>query len=452
MNKMYAPPQMFRQENDGSPLLRAVMAQMARQNSQPIRSPLQGAMKLGEAFLLKQGMDKETARQKTEKSAANAALVKALNTEQWRPPEGEIVTDEEGYEFTPKQQPQRAKAPAGGFEGALYALSQLTNNQTAQDLAVQLSVTQAQRRQALRDKAAAAKAQLANQISLARFKAGLKTPKKFEPVYDDNGNLVGQRDSVTGEVKLHPQASKQWIPVPGLGAFNTRTQKVVGPYGNEQPGQGADKKTLPVPPPAGAPVLSPKAREDIAKAEFAAANAELRKERETLPELKRVSDMAERFAQLMKVQDTGGLFRQLPFAKTFEGAIDPEIREMGSIVDRITPLMRQGLPGAASERDTAMFRNSAFGTDKDPQTNRNIVAAFQTSAANARDRLTFREAYLTQNGTLRGAVMAWGKYIEANPIFDPTSKPETPVLNAKRKSWKEYFGGKTDYKSRYGLE
>ena len=102
--------------------------------------------------------------------------------------------------------------------------------------------------------------------------------------------------------------------------------------------------------------------------------------------------------------------------------------------------MRQGLPGAASDRDVAMFRGGTVSTDKNPQTNRNIIAAYRAQLENARGRLAFRQAYLDQNRTLSGADEAWREYLEKNPIFAPDATSETMTLNDKRKTWRQHFG------------
>ena len=86
-----------------------------------------------------------------------------------------------------------------------------------------------------------------------------------------------------------------------------------------------------------------------------------------------------------------------------------------------------------------MFRGAAFGTDKRPQANRNIILGFQTSAQLAQDRLSFLDAYVGQNGSLRGADQAWSDYLNANPIFDPNSEVTAPVLNPNRRGWQEHF-------------
>lgn len=231
-------------------------------------------------------------------------------------------------------------------------------------------------------------------------------------------------------------AEDRYVPVPGVGVFDPTAGTYIG--------QGAAPATSGrLPSPSADPTIKlPPAKRGGAQAdELKTGLAEIAKDRASLSETLKIAEAAKRFGELLNVQDTGGALRNIPGAQAIEGAFDPEIKEMASLIDRITPLMRQGLPGAASERDTAMFRGAAFGTDKDPQTNRNLILGFQTSAQIAQDRVAFKDAYLSQNGSLRGAETQWLKYLEDNPIFDLGSDVRSPQLNQSRQTWQDYFSG-----------
>ena len=163
--------------------------------------------------------------------------------------------------------------------------------------------------------------------------------------------------------------------------------------------------------------------------------------------MREIARAADQFENLMKVQDTG-LARGLPGASFVEGLVtegtfsgDPQIEQMESLLAKITPLLRGGLPGAASERDVAMFQRSGFGVNKPVQTNRAIIAGAKAAAQNAEDRQAFREAYVSQQGTLRGAEEAWKSYLDANPIFDPKSPPDAPQINPNRADFRTFFSG-----------
>lgn len=146
-----------------------------------------------------------------------------------------------------------------------------------------------------------------------------------------------------------------------------------------------------------------------------------------------------RFEQLLETQDTGGMLR-LPGAVSVAGAFDDEIQEMKAISDRLTPLMRQGMPGAASDRDVAMFRGATVGPEKNPEVNRNIITGMRASRQNMIDRHAFRQAVIKEGGDLIQADELWRKYLKDNPIFDHSKGANRYQLNPARMPWQEYFG------------
>lgn len=189
--------------------------------------------------------------------------------------------------------------------------------------------------------------------------------------------------------------------------------------------------------------LPPKVQDDVAKDVFKRAVQSFEKDEEALAGLRQTMALFDQFESLMERQQTGGFLRRLPLAGSIEGSFDPEIQEMQAIADRVTPLMRQGMPGAASDRDVRMFRGAAPGPDKLPEVNRALIQAHRMQVQNATDRLAFRQEYLAQNKTLNGADEQWNNYLNANRIFS-NEDPDAPKLNPKRRTWREYFSGKSD--------
>jgi hypothetical protein len=61
-----------------------------------------------------------------------------------------------------------------------------------------------------------------------------------------------------------------------------------------------------------------------------------------------------------------------------------DIQAFESLVDRLTPSQRQGLPGAASDRDVAMFKSALPSLIRQPGGNKTIIA---TLRAMAQDRI-----------------------------------------------------------------
>lgn len=137
------------------------------------------------------------------------------------------------------------------------------------------------------------------------------------------------------------------------------------------------------------------------------------------------------------VTGSGGL-SSVPIVNSARNMVDSDWARMNAITDKLTPLMRQGLPGAASDRDMQTFRGATVGTGKLGEANVGIARGLQVAAKNAIDKGLFDEAYFRRNRHLQGSDNAWNRYLEENPIFDPRSDPTNPELNRARKSWREY--------------
>lgn len=154
----------------------------------------------------------------------------------------------------------------------------------------------------------------------------------------------------------------------------------------------------------------------------------------------KMSAKLDRFIFLNQTNETGG-FTGNAVTSTIRQPFDAEFSEMASIINEITPQMRQGMPGAASDRDVAMFKGATVGVNKPLEANQNIAKAVQVAAQNKRDQVAFFEDYRLNNGHVVGAKKAWREYLEANPIFDPNTKKGSYKLNETRLSYQEHFGG-----------
>ena len=184
------------------------------------------------------------------------------------------------------------------------------------------------------------------------------------------------------------------------------------------------------------------------------ASKMLEKNRQSLVANKIMSDSFKRFKYLNEKQDkeaeseyfgtkTGSLLDRMPLGGL--PSFDPDKIEMEKISSLLTPQMRQGMPGAASDRDVAMFANATVGINTPKEINDSLIAGMNARFENANDRQAFMEEFLSQNRHLNGAEQEWRGYLEANPIFDPDPAKEGQyVLNSNRQGYKEYFsGGKT---------
>jgi len=150
----------------------------------------------------------------------------------------------------------------------------------------------------------------------------------------------------------------------------------------------------------------------------------------------------DRFLFLNETNDTGAGYAVWG-AKGARGAFDPEFAEMQSISDKLTPQMRQGMPGAASDRDVAMFRSATVGVEREHEANVNIGTGLKAANQNKIDKANFFSEYLMNRGHTRGADQEWNQYLEANPIFDPNAPDGSYALNKNRKTVQEYAREKT---------
>lgn len=113
-----------------------------------------------------------------------------------------------------------------------------------------------------------------------------------------------------------------------------------------------------------------------------------------------MSDL-ERFGQLNRAQETGGLWNNLPTPTT-----DDQKKEMESITARLAPAQRTPGAGSSSDRDVDLYLKGLPGIDKTGTVNKEIRAAYKKQLTDAESNLGFMEKYLTDNGYLSGADVA----------------------------------------------
>lgn len=177
----------------------------------------------------------------------------------------------------------------------------------------------------------------------------------------------------------------------------------------------------------GAPRLSPQ------------DNGYLRDIRESADQLRGAANIYAQMETLARRIDSGGLYA-LPGAAEAAGALNPQIRRFMALTDQLTPAMRQGLPGAASDRDVAMFRSATPSMDKPREANLAAIAAGRAFAARQGDFAAFLEQYAIDNGTLLGAQELWNRYSAENPIFSEAGGPGgMPAVNRNARPWRSYF-------------
>lgn len=256
-------------------------------------------------------------------------------------------------------------------------------------------------------------------------KAGLaglmeKPQRQWEDVKGPRGSML-QRDPSTGEMK-------QVVGPDNSGLL----QQIFGGVA------GKDDKTAPW-----SNIVDPK-KKDEAKTRFGIeADKRLTSFGEDAGKSQNMVQALDRFVALNEKNATGGLYK-IPGSQAVGTAFDSELSEMKSLQDLMTPQMRQGMPGAASDRDVAMFRGATVGLDKPKEANQNIATGLKAAHQNTIDRFNFMSEYIAAKGHDRGSETEWKRYLNANPIFDPSAPKGSYKLNEKRADYQTWFesGGK----------
>lgn len=147
--------------------------------------------------------------------------------------------------------------------------------------------------------------------------------------------------------------------------------------------------------------------------------------------------LVNRFIQLNEDVSTGGMMGNSLVAGA-RAMVDPKVAEMKAITDKLTPAMRQGLPGAASDRDIAMFQSATVGIGKPGPANQSVAVAMRAATKRQQDYVAYLEDYARKNGSLLGAQEEWDAYAAANPMFNDQG---SGVLKLNKTTpWREYFG------------
>lgn len=145
-----------------------------------------------------------------------------------------------------------------------------------------------------------------------------------------------------------------------------------------------------------------------------------------------------RFAEINETGKTGPSLA-IPGVGSVKKFTDPELQEADSIVSRLAPTMRQGLPGAASDQDIKMFRGGGPEIIKDKQANTNRITALNAALDNQDDKAQFRKDFFSVHHHFQGADGEWNKYLKANPIFDHAKGAAPYTLNPNRKRYSDWF-------------
>lgn len=150
---------------------------------------------------------------------------------------------------------------------------------------------------------------------------------------------------------------------------------------------------------------------------------------------------ANRFSALNKTVNTGGIYGAPiigGLAQDVMTKIDPNLGEMKSISERLTPAMRTPGSGTMSDADAAMYRAATVSLDKPTQTNSAVARVIDAGSRRASDYSAFTDEWAKQKGNLVGAQEAWQNYADANPLFKDGGKTGTQINPWT--PWREWFG------------
>ena len=93
-------------------------------------------------------------------------------------------------------------------------------------------------------------------------------------------------------------------------------------------------------------------------------------------------------------------------------------QEFEQIASTLLPTMRQGMPGAVSDRDMAIFKSANISLKQDEDVNRRIIDQKLAIAQRDQEYAQFLSNYQVVHGDIAGAKAAWKGYIDRNPLFD----------------------------------
>lgn len=114
-------------------------------------------------------------------------------------------------------------------------------------------------------------------------------------------------------------------------------------------------------------------------------------------------------------------------------------QEMDTIRADMARKQRQPGEGQVSNFDAEQFLKATIGRGKSYSANSNIARGLKAAKQLQIEQNEFLSNYLAVNQHLQGAKESWNRYIEANPIFDPTGKQGNFDLNKGRIDYKAWF-------------
>jgi hypothetical protein len=145
----------------------------------------------------------------------------------------------------------------------------------------------------------------------------------------------------------------------------------------------------------------------------------------------------DRFVDLNREAATGWPY-SIPVVGDALVGLSPQVQEMRSLSERMTPAQREVGSGAMSDRDVEMYRRSVVNINQMGRTNENVAVILRTGAERQREYSAFMEEWARANGSLVGAQERWSEYTAENPLFQEDGNGNI-VLRRGVPNWRQYF-------------
>ena len=145
-----------------------------------------------------------------------------------------------------------------------------------------------------------------------------------------------------------------------------------------------------------------------------------------------VDGYVDEFLRANKKSETGRLVGSAP-------ALGTDQQTMENVTAKLAPENRKEGTGSVSDFDAKQLIKGTLSRTNNYETNQRIGQGIKIANQLARDKAQFMSAFFQGNGHLNGAESQWSRYVNANPIFDPSKGDGKFVLNPKRMTYKKFF-------------
>lgn len=144
------------------------------------------------------------------------------------------------------------------------------------------------------------------------------------------------------------------------------------------------------------------------------ASKELDKSVKTMESLENVKNSLSKAEAILNAGlETGPITGNFPGRK-----LGKDAQEFDQIASTILPSMRQGMPGAVSDRDMAIFKDANFGLGKDEGINKRIISQQKAIVDRIGEKAQALANWITVYGDASGFESEWSKHTTKNPLFD----------------------------------